>query len=121
MATTLTLTKATPHSLAYTMTGDGVAGTRTGAQLVLDCVAGPLRNLLRRLNAGGFLQRLNLDNGANISDTMGKVRIRHVEGINALQTTPATRTIVWAAHSLDVTSAAGVSQIEIRFTPSSER
>lgn len=122
MATTLTPTKATPFSLTLTMTGDGAPGTYNAAALdaFFGTVRGPLRTLIARLAAVNVLSHLNLN--ATGSHSAGKVRIRHVEGINAVQTPPLTRTIVWGAGGLDVTATnQSVSQIEIRLAHSHER
>ena len=121
MATAIALESATPYSLTYTMTGDGVAGARTGAQLIGDCVPGPLRALLVKFNAAGKLDHLNLDATGPGIESIGLVRIRHVDGNLDPQTLPMTETIAWAANQLDFTAAASVSQIEIRFQHSRER
>jgi hypothetical protein len=123
MATTFTLTKATPYSLAYTITGDGAAGTRTAPQLIADCVPGPLKRVFTKLNTGGGLfQRLNLDAAGNLLDTKGLVRIRHVEGIAGAQAPATIRTVVWGAAALNITASnLSVEQIEIRLAHSVER
>jgi hypothetical protein len=50
MAVSFTKTSATPNRLVYKMVGDGAAAastiSKTNAQLLADCVAGPLKDLL---------------------------------------------------------------------------
>jgi len=117
MATTLTASKATPFSLAYTMAGDGAKGTYAGAAVIASCVPGPLRNLLVKLTAANQLNTLNLSGTRSL-----KVRIRHVEGSTTGQVSPATRLIEWTATGLEVTATNNsVSQIELRLAHSSER
>ena len=119
MATALTGQKTTPHSASFLLTSDN------GAQTAYDYTAsmtgffarGPLRTLLGRLNAAGALDTLNT-NGSRSR----LVRIRRIEGSTVVQTSPATKTVVWTANGLTVAAAAGsVSQIEIRLADSPER
>jgi hypothetical protein len=120
---TLTLTKATPHSLSYQLDGtDGGGASYTGAILIDHCVPGPLRALLVKFNAANKLDHLNLNAAGPGLESRGLVRIRSVDGIAGVQTPPATKTIVWGTNSLDVTAtAASTSQIEIRLTHSRDR
>lgn len=122
MATTIALERATPYSLTYTMTGDGVAGARTGADLIADCVPGPLRALLVKFNAASKLDHLNVDAAGPGLESRGLVRIRFVDGNTDVQTLPAIQTISWAAGQLNFTATAqSLCQIEIRFQHSRER
>lgn len=123
MATTLTLMKATPHSLAYQLDGDNGAPTPYAATVLIGhCVPGPLRTLLVKYNAANKLDHLNLDATGPGLESLGLVRIRSVDGIGGQQTPPTTKTIVWGANTLDVTAFAGSrSQIEIRLTHSRDR
>lgn len=119
MATTLTLTTATPYSAAYRLLGDtGAPATYDWkTQLASSFKPGPLKTLLTKLDAANALASLNFDQSRS-----GRVRIRHVEGALAPQTSPGTRTVVWNANSLDVTAAAGsTSELEIRFEHSFKR
>ena len=121
MASTLTLKRATPYSLVYELAGDGAQGTIAGSGFVGDCVPGPLKNVLRKLYASSTMDTLNL-NSAVGAPARGRVRIRHVEGIAATQTTPATRTIVWTTTGMQVTAtAASICELEIRLAQSVER
>jgi hypothetical protein len=53
MAVTLTKVAATPYCLKYTWLGTGTdIGAKTAAQLIADCAAGPLKQLLTQVNAG---------------------------------------------------------------------
>jgi len=116
MATNLAIKKATPYSLAYEMFGDNGAAD-PAVNVVPNCVPGPLKALLTKLQAAGKLDSLNLD-GAN----SGKVRIRNAEGIAGGQTGPGTRELVWQPTLLSIqAAAASTSLIEIRFEHSTER
>jgi hypothetical protein len=53
MALSVTKAGASQHSLKYSYTGSGAFTTVvTAAQLIADCAAGPLKDLLQRANAG---------------------------------------------------------------------
>jgi hypothetical protein len=114
--TAVSVRKATPYSVACTVEGnDGTFGAT--ADVIPGCFPGPLKTLLTKLYAKSAMDTLNLDGANN-----GKVRIRHIEGIAAPQTSPATETITWAAQGLNVTAAvSSVSQIEIRLEHSFKR
>jgi hypothetical protein len=119
MATaTLTRKQRTPYSLVYEMGGgDGALTNFDGSVFINDLANGPLKALLRKLYVASKMDTLNLD-GANSK----YVRIRHVEGIAATQTTAATRTVVWTTTGLHITAtAASTSEIEIRLAHSVER
>jgi hypothetical protein len=114
MATSWSLEQATPHSLAFIVTGGAGPDTKTPQSAT---VPGPLRTLLRKLDAAGTMDQLNLDGALN-----GRVRIRHIEGSSLAQRTPTTRTFTWNAHDLTIDAPPNsVSQIEIRFEHSFKR
>jgi hypothetical protein len=123
MATSLTLTKATPYSLTYQLDGDNGAGAQYAATILIGhCVPGPLRALLVKYNAANKLDHLNLNAAGPGLESRGLVRIRSVDGIAGAQTPPASKTITWGTNTLDVTAFAGsTSQIEIRLANSIER
>lgn len=53
MALTVAKAGASQHSLKYFYTGSGSTTTTvTAAQMIADCAAGPLKDLLQRVNAG---------------------------------------------------------------------
>jgi hypothetical protein len=53
MAVTLTKVAATPYCLKYTWLGTGNdSGSKTAAQLIADCAAGPLKELLTQVSGG---------------------------------------------------------------------
>lgn len=123
MATTLTRINATPYSLLYQLDGDnGAQGSRTGAQLVGDCVPGPLRALLAQFNAGNKLDHLNISAAGPGIESMGRARIRYLESHANGQTHPAARTLTWTANGITMqATAASRCQIEIRLANSVER
>lgn len=53
MALTVTKAGASQHSLKYAYSGSGSTTTNvTAAQMIADCAAGPLKDLLQRVNSG---------------------------------------------------------------------
>jgi hypothetical protein len=118
MATTISFTRTSPYSAAFTLSSDNGAPTAyPWASLNAGLADGPLKVLLAKLNAASALSTLN---GGGSNSRL--VRMRHIEGIAALQTTPGARTITWTANGLTVTATAGSThQLEMRLADSPER
>lgn len=124
MALTVTKAAASQHSLKYTYAGAGsFTTTVSAAQMISDCAAGPLKDLLNRVNTG--ITSVTWANLLTSKAISLYVVAQGTSGVSASAAVPLVVFSIAPPNSLSVFISSGADtvngMIEIRYHPSQVR